>query len=233
MTRGAPSGKFWSTVMCAPDCACRPLMVSPPLPMTRPTKPGGHSRVSVERRSSGDELSSFFSRRSADPPFSDEISSRDADDDATRSVVVSECSGSDTLAGSGRTLSFDDLVAEDFGVAFAASPTASAVSVVSATSFLFVAAGSAEVALGWVALISRRGRALEALRAAPRARRAPKGTGFFFFVRRENPQTRLTRDAFRIAIRRETPELPHGLMSWQRGRGRGARGWDRSATGWR
>ena len=51
MTRGAPSGKFWSTVMCAPDCACRPLMVSPPLPITRPTKPGGHSTVSVEHLS--------------------------------------------------------------------------------------------------------------------------------------------------------------------------------------
>mmetsp|Transcript_21857 Transcript_21857/g.35394 ORF Transcript_21857/g.35394 Transcript_21857/m.35394 type:complete len:260 (-) Transcript_21857:63-842(-) len=45
--RGSPSGKFWSMVMCAPDCAWRPLMVSPPLPMTRPTSPGGHSRVSV------------------------------------------------------------------------------------------------------------------------------------------------------------------------------------------
>mmetsp|Transcript_1091 Transcript_1091/g.4074 ORF Transcript_1091/g.4074 Transcript_1091/m.4074 type:complete len:209 (-) Transcript_1091:66-692(-) len=41
--RGTPSGKFWSTVMCAPDCAWSPLMVSPPFPMTLPTSPGGQS----------------------------------------------------------------------------------------------------------------------------------------------------------------------------------------------
>jgi hypothetical protein len=46
-TRSTPSGKRWSIAMCAPDCACKPLIVSPPLPMTRPTRPGGQLTVAV------------------------------------------------------------------------------------------------------------------------------------------------------------------------------------------
>mmetsp|Transcript_63455 Transcript_63455/g.185526 ORF Transcript_63455/g.185526 Transcript_63455/m.185526 type:complete len:263 (+) Transcript_63455:144-932(+) len=35
---GTPSGNFWSIWMEHPDCSCSFLMVSPPLPITRPTK---------------------------------------------------------------------------------------------------------------------------------------------------------------------------------------------------
>ena len=117
----------------------------------------------------------------------------------------------------------EDLVAEDFDVAFAASPTASAVSVVSATSFLFVAAGSAEVALGWVALISRRGRALEALRAARRARRAPKGTRLFLF--RASGKSPNTPHARRVSDRDSTRDARTSARSDELA----ARSWERRA----
>mmetsp|Transcript_124137 Transcript_124137/g.345543 ORF Transcript_124137/g.345543 Transcript_124137/m.345543 type:complete len:223 (+) Transcript_124137:730-1398(+) len=44
--RGTPSGNFWSIWMEHPDCSCSFLMVSPPFPMTRPTKLWGHMPVS-------------------------------------------------------------------------------------------------------------------------------------------------------------------------------------------
>ena len=93
MTRGAPSGKFWSTVMCAPDCACRPLMVFGAFGARNADEAGRASGLR-RRRSSGDELIVFFSGGGPRIRLFLTRSRRETQTTTRRDrVVVSECSG--------------------------------------------------------------------------------------------------------------------------------------------
>ena len=65
-TRGVPSGKFWSIWMRAPDRRCRSLIVSPCLPMRRPTSAWGQCTVSS---CSGPRFASCMPRGPPGPQF--------------------------------------------------------------------------------------------------------------------------------------------------------------------